>query len=1029
MSNPRDPLDESALLACHDALVRLAARLTFDPNVADDVAQQAMLQVLRAPPRGGPGLKAFLAKVVSNVLANIRTAEARRSARERIVAPREALPSTADLVAHLSVHQAVVDELLRLEEPARTIVFLRFFRDEKPRAIAERLGEPVATIETRLRRALARLRERLDQRHGGDRAAWAVAAIPTAFRSTAASAALAAGVGATVMGSKAFGWAAAAVAISLMSLGVWIALPRDDASRDATRVGELASVARTDARDPARDASQSSDEQPRSPTRTAALDATPAADRSELLLRSSDGALLRNVRVVVTQHSEIVGRGTDDESGVVAFDAITGSADVFVVAEDVLVTHLVGDFAPGRRVELALPRGASVRGRVYVDGRIATEPIPFLVMFGTPMPYPDGVTQNVRDAIDVSGPYQSELFVLSRTDGTFAIDGLPLGLSLRFIVAEPHRYRIDVPGPMRTFEVEAPADGITVSLTQSAALRGRVVDERGVGVANAEVSLRFASDHPGESGMRVVCDESGAFAIWLGHDDGRPITGIRNASLLAEHATRGHVALELAGDLDRGRELGDVRLEPARTVQLRVVNDARRPIVGARLYAGLGRAPIGAPSGTDGMIDALVADVTSTLHVAAVGFDLAELAQPPAAGARQDVVLQAATALCVVVTDALGEPLPDVTIRITADEPLWTAGDGVGVARLDGLDRAFDSALLVDASSSESHGEAIVMTADEGEVVVRRIRPDLALHIVVDDPFVGVLGERRVTLRPGVEERVTFELTRSPHLLRGRVVDRRGAAVAGALIVFGPRVADVGTRRSADVRAETDASGRFALPPTWLTQGALWIVRPGFGSTLVRDVAVPEHGEERIFVVADEHLVRVRVVDVRGVALSGLEVDAVPDAAGYETLGGFMWGEEVETGVYELRGLADETVRIRATIGGATKELVHDPAIPHATLVVPALGVLTIDYAITLDAAFVWRMWIESETEPGRGFQPSGFVIDPTAKGGSVRVDAIEPGTWRVLLLRGEDDASAEPVLECRGIEVRAGETTRAVLR
>ncbi|MBL8769198.1 MAG: carboxypeptidase regulatory-like domain-containing protein, partial [Planctomycetes bacterium] len=836
---------------------------------------------------------------------------------------------------------------------------------------------------------------------------------------------------ATVMGSKAFGWAAAVAA--LVSVGVWIALPDDEVSRDATHRSELSSLVPIDASDRAPDPSRSSDESAASPTRTAAIDATPAAARSELILRAFDGTLQRNVRVAVAQRGEIVGSGTDDEHGVIALDAITGSAEVFVVAEDLLVTPLIGDFAPGRRVELALPRGASVRGRVFVDGRIATEPIPFHVMFGTPLPYPDGVTQDVRDAIDVNDAYQSELFVLSRADGTFALDGLPRGLSLRFIVAEPNRYRMDVPGPMRTFEVEAPADGVTLNLTQSAVLRGRVVDARGVGASGAEVSLRFASDDPGESGMHVVCDESGAFEIWLGHGDGRPITGIRNASLMAEHATRGHVAMELAGDLDRGRELGDVRLEPARTVQLRVVDDDHRPIAGARLYAGLGRAPIGAPSGTDGTIDALVADATATLHVAAVGFDLAGLAQPPVGAARQDVVLQAATALRVVVTDVLGEPLPDVTIRITADEPLWIAGDGVGVARLQELGREFDSALVVDASASDAHGEAIVMTADEGEVVVRRIRPDLALRVVVDDPFVAVLGERRVTLRPGVEERVTFELTRPPRVLRGRVVDRRGAAVAGALIVFGPRVADVGARRSADVRAETDESGRFGLSPTWLTHGALWIVRPGYGSTLVRDVAVPEHnsgsGDERTFVVADEHLVRVRVVDVRGVALSGLEVDAVPNATGYETLGGFAWGEEVEAGVYELRGLADEPVRIRATIAGATKELLHDPAIPEATLVVPALGALTIDYELTLDAAFVWRMWIESETEPGRGFQPNEFVIDPNAKGGSVRVDAIEPGTWRVLLLRGEDDASAEPVLERRGIEVRAGETTRVELR
>src|SRR6185503_16110462 len=89
-------------------------------------------------------------------------------------APREAAPSTDALAARADAEQIVIRAVLALDEPYRSVVLLRFFEDLPPRRIAERLGVPVETVRTRLRRALAKLREDLDGRVGGTEA-WCAA--------------------------------------------------------------------------------------------------------------------------------------------------------------------------------------------------------------------------------------------------------------------------------------------------------------------------------------------------------------------------------------------------------------------------------------------------------------------------------------------------------------------------------------------------------------------------------------------------------------------------------------------------------------------------------------------------------------------------------------------------------------------------------------------------------------------------------------------------------------------------------------
>jgi hypothetical protein len=74
-------------------------------------------------------------------------------------------------------HRRVVEALLELNDSTRTSILLRYLEGLAPRDIAARSGEPVETVRTRIKRGLATLRSRLDEREGG-RGAWAAMLAP-----------------------------------------------------------------------------------------------------------------------------------------------------------------------------------------------------------------------------------------------------------------------------------------------------------------------------------------------------------------------------------------------------------------------------------------------------------------------------------------------------------------------------------------------------------------------------------------------------------------------------------------------------------------------------------------------------------------------------------------------------------------------------------------------------------------------------------------------------------------------------------
>jgi len=155
----RSALDE---LATHAGFLRALARgMLRDEHLAEDVVQQAFLRALARPPAE---LRiAWLVRVVRNLALGTALGAERRARRERALA-RDELDWTHERAAlELALQREVAAELSELDEPYRTVVHLRYFRGLPPARIAAELGVPPKTVETRLTRAHARLRQRLER--------------------------------------------------------------------------------------------------------------------------------------------------------------------------------------------------------------------------------------------------------------------------------------------------------------------------------------------------------------------------------------------------------------------------------------------------------------------------------------------------------------------------------------------------------------------------------------------------------------------------------------------------------------------------------------------------------------------------------------------------------------------------------------------------------------------------------------------------------------------------------------------------
>ena len=212
MTEPsQERFDQAELLNQTDWIRALARRLVYDPGEVDDVIQDTWVALIRRPPLRTVPLRRWVAAVVLNLARQRGRGEGRRRRREQAAATGEAIQPTDAIVARAEAHRAVVAVVLKLAEPYRTTVLLRYFDALPPRSIAKRMGCPVATVHTRLTRATRKMRDELNQRGGGDGRAWLSLLAPLLLNRASAAATTAA---VALIG-------AAAVAVLSVGIALW----------------------------------------------------------------------------------------------------------------------------------------------------------------------------------------------------------------------------------------------------------------------------------------------------------------------------------------------------------------------------------------------------------------------------------------------------------------------------------------------------------------------------------------------------------------------------------------------------------------------------------------------------------------------------------------------------------------------------------------------------------------------------------------------------------------------------------------
>jgi RNA polymerase sigma factor (sigma-70 family) len=162
--------DEQGLAELYDRFGRvaygLALRVLRDPTLAEDAVQEAFLQVWRSAGRFEPGrakASTWLLTFVHRRAVDLVRREERRQTEPAESAPEPARPGADEDVEARSKRQIVQDALRRLPSEQRQAIELAYYGGYTQSELAERLGQPLGTIKSRMFTGLKQLRGLLDE--------------------------------------------------------------------------------------------------------------------------------------------------------------------------------------------------------------------------------------------------------------------------------------------------------------------------------------------------------------------------------------------------------------------------------------------------------------------------------------------------------------------------------------------------------------------------------------------------------------------------------------------------------------------------------------------------------------------------------------------------------------------------------------------------------------------------------------------------------------------------------------------------
>jgi RNA polymerase sigma factor (sigma-70 family) len=162
--------DDAALAALYDRFGRvaygLALRVLRDRSLAEDAVQEAFMTVWRNADRfvaERSKASSWILTFVHRRAVDLVRREQRRRTESVETRPDEDVAPSPDEEAWLRLRRERVQEALRtLPDQQREAIELAYFGGFTQSELAERLGQPLGTIKSRMFTGLARLRELLD---------------------------------------------------------------------------------------------------------------------------------------------------------------------------------------------------------------------------------------------------------------------------------------------------------------------------------------------------------------------------------------------------------------------------------------------------------------------------------------------------------------------------------------------------------------------------------------------------------------------------------------------------------------------------------------------------------------------------------------------------------------------------------------------------------------------------------------------------------------------------------------------------
>jgi RNA polymerase sigma-70 factor (ECF subfamily) len=148
---------------------RTAYMITSSAAEAEDAAQDGFMKAYRALAgfRAGADPRPWLLRIVANEARNRVRSSGRRHGLELRLAddfrPGDAAPSPEAAAVASEDHQRLLALVNALSEEDRLVVSSRYFLELSSEETAAALGIPEGTVKSRLSRALARLRTRMDE--------------------------------------------------------------------------------------------------------------------------------------------------------------------------------------------------------------------------------------------------------------------------------------------------------------------------------------------------------------------------------------------------------------------------------------------------------------------------------------------------------------------------------------------------------------------------------------------------------------------------------------------------------------------------------------------------------------------------------------------------------------------------------------------------------------------------------------------------------------------------------------------------